>query len=193
MRVAKTGVRPLAGSEAFFTGLYEKHHRAVLAYCLRRTNDADARDATAEVFTVAWRRIEDLPDEELVLPWLYGVARRILSRQYRSTRRLRRLVRKLGGVGTGSSPDPVSEMVMRWEYRTVREALDRLKPAQREVLLLAAWEDLSNDEIGVALGCSTQAAAQRVHRAKKQLGRTFRALAARPAQPPLTTEGGEGR
>jgi RNA polymerase sigma-70 factor (ECF subfamily) len=181
----------MASSEVLFTSLYEKHHRAVLAYCLRRTNDSDARDAMAEVFAVAWRRIDDLPESEWALPWLYGVARRVVSRQHRSARRFRRLVEKLGASRPAPEPDVEAEMVMRWEYRTVREALEQLRAAEREVLLLAAWEELTNQEMGEALGCSTEAAAQRLHRAKKKLGRRFRALDA-TGQPPLTTRGGEG-
>ncbi len=70
------------------TRLYEKHNRAIRAYCLRRIGDADASDAVAEVFAVAWRRIDDVPDDEMTLPWLYGVARRVVSDHYRSSNRL---------------------------------------------------------------------------------------------------------
>lgn len=175
----------------FLTSLYEKHHRAVLAYCLRRINDADARDAMAEVFAVAWRRIDDVPEGELALLWLYGVARRVVSRQYRSVRRFRRLVGRLGSVRPEPAPDVEAQMVMRWEYRTVHEAMGQLRAPEREILFLAAWEELTNKEIGAAMGCSTQAAAQRLHRAKKQLGRRFRALEV-IGQPPLIARGGEG-
>jgi RNA polymerase sigma-70 factor (ECF subfamily) len=59
------------------TRMYEKHNRAIRAYCLRRIGDADASDAVSEVSAVAWRRIDDVPDDEMTLPWLYGVARRL--------------------------------------------------------------------------------------------------------------------
>lgn len=181
----------MANAEAYFTSLYEKHHRAVLAYCLRRTNDADARDAMAEVFTVAWRRMDDVPEPEWALPWLYGVARRVLSRQYRSARRFRRLVEKLGSVTKERERGVEAEVVMGWEYRAVRDAIEQLREPEREILLLSGWEELTNRELGAALGCSTAAAAQRLHRAKKRLGQRFRALELNP-QPPLTAEGGEG-
>ena len=63
-----------------FNRLYEQHHRTVLAFCLRRTNESDAYDATSEVFAVAWRRLDDIPQGEKQLAWLYVVARRVLSR-----------------------------------------------------------------------------------------------------------------
>ena len=49
------------GTDVPFERLYAVHHRAVLAYCARRVSRWDAWDAAAEVFVVAWRRIEDIP------------------------------------------------------------------------------------------------------------------------------------
>lgn len=57
-----------------------------------------------------------------------------------------------------------------------------MRDKDREVLMLASWEELSNGSIGVVLGCSTEAAAQRLHRAKQRLGRTFRALQDSPLE-----------
>ncbi|MGI9647565.1 MAG: RNA polymerase sigma factor, partial [Acidimicrobiia bacterium] len=57
----------------------------------------------------------------------------------------------------------------------VHAALSGLRERDREVLLLSAWEELSNSQIATVLGCSVEAAAQRVHRAKQRLGRSFRA------------------
>jgi RNA polymerase sigma factor (sigma-70 family) len=167
----------MSDDSRLFTSLYEKHYRAILAYCLRRTNESDARDAAAEVFAVAWRRLDDVP-KMAIRPWLYGVARRVLSRHFRSIRRRRRLVRKLTARSERDPIDTEGELVMRWEYRAVHNALDRLSKAQREVLFLSAWEELGNEEIGIALGCSTAAAAQRLHRAKRALGESYRAIAA---------------
>ena len=81
--------------ETTFVHLFDEHHRAVLAYFLRRLDRDDAYDATADVFVVAWRRLDDVPQGEEALPWLYGVARRVLSNQLRGVRRADRLVAKL--------------------------------------------------------------------------------------------------
>ena len=63
-----------------FTRLYELHYWSVLRFLLRRLGDEPrARDLTAEVFVVAWRRLDELPDP--VLPWLYGAARKILANE----------------------------------------------------------------------------------------------------------------
>jgi RNA polymerase sigma-70 factor (ECF subfamily) len=71
-------------TESWFDRLYGQHRRNVLAYCARRAAPADADDAAAEVFAVAWRRRDDIPGGDRELPWLYGVARNILWHQRRS-------------------------------------------------------------------------------------------------------------
>lgn len=71
-----------------FSALYREHYGAVLRYCRRRTDEETARDAAAETFLVAWRRREVVPQDPL--PWLYGVARRVLANAARGAGRQRR-------------------------------------------------------------------------------------------------------
>jgi DNA-directed RNA polymerase specialized sigma24 family protein len=62
----------------------------------------------------------------------------------------------------------------------VLDALDRLPPAEREALQLVLWEELSHAEAARVLGCSVNAVAIRVHRAKARLRAD---LTRRPVQP----------
>ena len=82
-----------------FHELYVEHYAAVLGYCLRRMGHDEASSAADETFTVAWRRILDVPDGEGALPWLYGVAAKTLANQRRSQRRRHSLASKLRGLG----------------------------------------------------------------------------------------------
>src|SRR4051812_46473192 len=69
--------------EAWFTDLYTAHHLDVVRYHARRIGDVDeAAELAQEVFAVAWRRRADVPQREL--PWLYGVARRVLANRLRA-------------------------------------------------------------------------------------------------------------
>lgn len=79
------------------TQLFELHYDEVLAYCARRTRREDADDIAAEVFAVAWRRIDDI-QWETIRPWLFGVARRVLANRWRSVRRWSSLNRKIAGL-----------------------------------------------------------------------------------------------
>ena len=68
-------------SQQRFEAVYEQHAGAVKGYAMRRIDPARADDVVAEVFLVAWRRLEDMPPEPR--PWLFGVARRVLANERR--------------------------------------------------------------------------------------------------------------
>ncbi|MFC7264327.1 RNA polymerase sigma factor [Streptomyces lutosisoli] len=152
-----------------FAAAYREHYWAVSRYVARRLDghSSDVEEVVAEVFTVAWRRRSDLPPSPL--PWLYGVARRCLANAVRGYGRRRRLVDRLGNDesahGTQVVEGPDTESPGDW----VHEALARLSPADQEVLRLTAWEELAVDEVAVALGCGSRAAAMRLHRARRRL------------------------
>jgi RNA polymerase sigma-70 factor (ECF subfamily) len=78
-----------------FELLYAKYAPAVKAYVLRRAAASTVDDVVAEVFVVCWRRFEDVPVDPL--PWLLGVARRVLSTQRRGERRRGALHERLAG------------------------------------------------------------------------------------------------
>ena len=159
-----------------FDDLYERYSREVLAYCLRRGPADDAYDAANEVFAIAWRKIEDVPQGDSARPWLFVVARRVLYRRRRGLRRHRRLADKVEALDQNTPPDPVAVVVRRAEYDAVVEAASRLSPEDREVLTLAAWEGLPHREIAEVLGCSIAAVDQRLHRAKQRLAKQYHAL-----------------
>jgi RNA polymerase sigma-70 factor (ECF subfamily) len=164
-------------SQVGFRRVFAERHRDVYAYCLRRTNPDDALDAAAEVFLTAWRRMEDMPDGDSVLPWLYGVARRVLSHQRRGQRRLRRLRLRAGTLGNLGPESPEAIVVRREEFALVLKALSRLRATDQEVLRLAAWDDLDHATIAGLLGCSVNAVDQRLHRARRRLAYQYRSLA----------------
>jgi RNA polymerase sigma-70 factor, ECF subfamily len=94
-----------------FRILFEDNYSALLAYAARRVvSYEDAKDAVADVFTVAWRRWEAVPDNsEDQRMWLYGVARRVLSNRHRSELRLARLTSRLAGAAIAVAPDHASD------------------------------------------------------------------------------------
>jgi RNA polymerase sigma-70 factor (ECF subfamily) len=166
----------MSRDEAWFERLYERNRPMIRAYCVRRVGSVDAQDIESQVFAVAWRRRDDVPEPDRELPWLYGVARRTLGHHWRSAARARRLVEKAGVVPTDVSPGPEVVAAATAEQALVREALAALKPADREVLLLAAWEGLTHAHIGEVVGCSLAAADKRVTRAKARLADRYASL-----------------
>jgi RNA polymerase sigma factor (sigma-70 family) len=161
--------------EDAFRSLYEAYYRQVAAYARRRLNEGDADDAVAETFLVAWRRVEDIPEGDLTLPWLYGVARRVVSQGRRSGRRRARLFARLSRYG---SPDDVvlSEAETVDERQAVQLALARLRPIDRELLRLAEWEGLRPAQLARIFNCSTNAVTIRLHRAHRRFGQALDSL-----------------
>lgn len=145
-----------------FERLYRAHTNAVMLYALRRTSPADAADVHSEVFLVAWRRLDEVP-EEAGLPWLYGVARRVLANQRRGQRRQSDLADHL----RAHAPQPVDASTV--DDLPLLAAMETLAEEDREVLRLVAWEDLAPREAARVLGCRPATCRVRLHRARRRL------------------------
>ena len=145
-----------------FTRLFAAAYRPLVSYALRRVPADDADDLVAEVLTVAWRKLDEVPEGDGELPWLYAVAYRTAANLHRSSRRRLRLVERLRTTDSaphdapsGGDPEALA-------------ALSALRPADQEILRLAAWEDLQPAQIAVVLRCSPNAAAIRLSRARQR-------------------------
>lgn len=160
-----------------FEALYRAHADRVHAYAARRSDRATADDVVAEVFLVAWRRLESVPEEPF--PWLLGVARRVLANRRRANGRAAALNDRLAGTLRAFSPPPALA------DRRVGSALATLGESDRELLLLIAWEGLDQAEVAAVLGIRRGAVATRLHRARERFAR---ALAAHDAPTPIPLE-----
>jgi RNA polymerase sigma factor (sigma-70 family) len=160
--------------EQRFRQLYREHYPMLLAYALRRTADpADAHDVVADTFVVLWRRFDDAPanDEEIPL-WLYAVARRVLTNRHRTRQRQERVAQRFAEVLT-EGPALEEVAAHRRDARRLLAALLALSEQDRELLMLATWESLSTVDLAMVLGCSENAAAIRLHRARKKLTEVY--------------------
>lgn len=157
-----------SGARGRFEQLYGAQLRPLLGYALRRVDrPEEAADVVAEVMLVAWRRLAEVPAGHDARLWLFGVARRILANQRRGRLRRDRLSHRLGReLGHLVWPDHAGDVATGL---TVRAALDALSEEDREILRLAAWEDLDPREIAVVLGIPAVTARSRLHRARQRL------------------------
>ena len=154
---------PVRGDATRFERLYDEHFERVAAYLLARVDREAAADALAATFEVAWRRIVDVPAQEL--PWLLGVARRVLANARRSRARQAALVERMASAtrsvaGAEEDAGAAAELA---------GAIAQLTSSQQEALLLIAWDGLSEREAALALGCSRAAFAARLHRARTRV------------------------
>jgi RNA polymerase sigma factor (sigma-70 family) len=165
-------------SQQLFEAVYEQHASAIKGYAMRRIDPARADDIVAEVFLVAWRRLDDIPVEPR--PWLFGVATRVLANERRRAARQHAALDRL--EPPAASVDPAESPALA--NRPVQQALRNLSDTDREALLLTAWEGLNHREAARALGVREATFTVRLHRAKRRLGRAIER--SQPATTPQT-------
>jgi RNA polymerase sigma factor (sigma-70 family) len=150
-----------------FEALYRQHFRGVLGYALARLEPERAKDACAETFLVAWRRLDDVPAEPAA--WLYGVARKVVAAQLRGDSRRDALAERLAAPGyrePGHPLDPADQVTQR---EAALAALARLGERDRELLTLLAWHGLTAGQAAEVLGLTSLTFAVRLHRARRRL------------------------
>ncbi len=155
-----------------FERLFETHYWSVRDFTVRRVPDEAVEDVVAETFLVAWRRFDELDGE--ALPWLLGVARRVVANQLRADRRRGALAERVRAL--------LSPAVSDWQppqglSSEVAEALAGLSDREREALLLVAWEGLDPRRAALVVGCSVTAFRVRLHRARRRVAAQLGAVA----------------
>lgn len=148
-----------------FEALYREHYRAVARYAHRRIEAATAEEVVAETFAIAWRRLGEVPDDPL--PWLYVVARNVMSGARRAHASSRDKVARIAAMSpSGGSRDPADAYA---ERDHVRRALMSLSEGDREALRLVAWEGMDHRAAARVCGASRVAFTMRLSRARRRL------------------------
>jgi RNA polymerase sigma factor (sigma-70 family) len=148
-----------------FMAIFERHFAAVVLYLRRRLAPSTADDLASDVFATAFSRRHaydvSWPDAR---PWLYGIAANHL-RNYRRAEE-RALEAHFRYQPAGAAAGPLEQILSTSiEPETSRALLD-LSPADREVLLLFAWADLSYEQIALALALPIGTVKSRLNRAR---------------------------
>jgi RNA polymerase sigma-70 factor (ECF subfamily) len=157
--------------EARFTRLYEMYYRNVFGYVVLRVAPHAAEDVTGEVFTIAWRKIDEIP--ERALPWLLGVSRNLARQSHGAAGQARGLVDRLAGLTTDADLhawDAADHVVARDQALA---ALRTLSAKEAEAVTLTAWHGLEPAEAARVAGCSRPAFLVRLHRGRRRLARAL--------------------
>lgn len=145
--------------------LYRDAGPAVLAYLARRTNPDHAADLFSEVLVVLWRRRADLPSDDQARLWLFGVARNVLLSHHRRAVRHRAVAEAVArelAVAHAAAPETDDRVVLL-------KALATLNDADREIVQLSSWEQLTSTEIGGLLSIPPETVRTRLRRARAKL------------------------
>jgi RNA polymerase sigma factor (sigma-70 family) len=155
-----------------FAVLFDRHYRKIFAYAARRLGVALAEDVAAETFLIAFDRRDsyDIARDD-ARPWLYGIAANLISRHGRAEIRKLRAYARSGGDDVFD--DDVDRVDGRIDAAAIRgrlaATLAELPAAERDVLLLVAWADLSCQDAASALGIPAGTARSRLHRARQRM------------------------
>ncbi len=156
--------------------LFKAYAGRVLDYArYRGATLTEAEDVVSEVFIVLTRRLGDVPlPSEETLPWLFGVARKVLANQLRSSERRQALAARSGRelMVAGKFEEDPSGLVA--QSLLIRQGLAKLREKDREALLLVTWDGFKYHEAARILGCSPGALAQRVLRARQIVSEEIR-------------------
>jgi RNA polymerase sigma-70 factor (ECF subfamily) len=131
-----------------------------------------AEDLTASVFLAAFQsRTRFRPSGQDARPWLYGIATNILRRHSRTeVRRFRAYGRVPDPGATEIDGDALANRLdAQRGAAVIGDALAQLPEAERTVLLLLAWADLTYEEAAVALDVPIGTVRSRLHRARGRL------------------------
>ena len=174
-----------------FRTIYDDNFEAMRSYCVRRVPVSDVNDVLSDLFLVVWRKIDQVPQGDEARRWLYGVARRVVSNSERSRRRGSRLFFKAVGRRGFDAPDPEALVLESDLAGEVMAAMQRLRPADQEILRLRVWEELASADIGAVVGMSAAAVDTRLSRIRKSLRRSLDTPQLTSTDRPPLAQGGE--
>ncbi|MFF4371347.1 RNA polymerase sigma factor [Streptomyces sp. NPDC001594] len=169
-----------------FAEIYDAHAHAVYAHAIRMTADhAGADDIVSLTFLEAWRLRDSFDQVASHRAWLFGIATNVIRNSRRAARRHRDAIARLPPPST--VPDVADAVVSRISDAAQAAAalavLNRLRHADREVLLLYVWSGLSHAEVAQACGTSVGTVRSRLSRARARLQKL---TASHLAEPPAS-------
>ena len=176
------------GDEAAFMTLYDRHADALFGTAVRFLRDREsAAEVLQDVFMAIWQRAGQYdPGAGSVFGWLLGIARNRSIDRLRAEARRPRSVHAWGAdpdandsldllewagrrAGGSVEGDPVVELDRRWTRALVRSTLADMPAEERQVVVLAYDQSLSQSEIADRLEMPIGTVKSRTRRALARL------------------------
>lgn len=182
--------RSLADSECF-AEIFDRHVSPIHGYLARRTGSERADALVGEVFRVAFetRHRYDL-DRPSALPWLYGISSNVLRQARRTDRRQDRAATKLASFRPvdAAPSDAIDDLLRQERLNEVIDVVMSLPGADRETVLLYAWEELTYEQVAEALDIPLGTVRSRLSRARTRIREQLAASGQEGAEPSERTE-----
>ena len=161
-----------------FEVLYRRHIGKILGFAVRRCGSPEeVADLVSAVFLQAIESAPRFdPQRGRAVPWLLGIAAHERARARRSRRRETRAIERLEGRELLDQEDHqrlAEQIDAARAAPRVREALDRLPPAERQMLELTSLDGLTPSEAAEVLRIRPATARMRLNRGRKKLRRVL--------------------
>lgn len=175
MEIAELLDRCRRGDPLAWEFLVRQHQGRVYGLALHYLGDPEeARDAAQDVFVRIYRNLDATVRSATFVPWMIRIARNACIDRLRR-RRARPVVSAVPveEFGNLSAPTPAPDRLWHQNRRRsmIREALDRLSPINREVILLKEIQGLSLEEVAETLGVPVGTVKSRSSRARIELAK----------------------
>jgi len=171
LKTAFLVVRCQAGDEDAFRQLFEAFKDDTIGYLTTVVGAADAWDVQQSSWMIVLRKIRELTNPKRFKPWLYRIVRNQAIDHLRRVQRADRMFDSMDGdeqMEGFADPLPLDDNVDR---HAIRMAINRLRPAQQEVVFLRFWEQFSYAEIALITGVPVGTIRSRLFHAKTHLAR----------------------
>jgi len=159
-----------------FAIIFGRHADEIHRYAARRLGQQAAADVVSEVFLAAFRnRGRYQPGRSDARPWLYGISTKVISQQLRAEGRRAHLLAAVPAPPPAEFPaDDIGDRITAERLRPVLfGVLAELSPADRELVLLVAWAELSYKQAAQALEIPVGTVRSRLHRARARVRRAI--------------------
>jgi RNA polymerase sigma factor (sigma-70 family) len=159
-----------------FAVIFDRHADEIHRYAARRLGRQGAGDVVSEVFLAAFRnRGRYQADRTDARPWLYGIATNVISQQLRAEGRRAHLLAAVPAPPPADFPaDDIGDRITAERLRpALLGVLAGLSPAERELVLLVAWAELSYEQAAQALEIPVGTVRSRLHRARAKVRRAI--------------------
>ena len=162
------------GQPRAFAELFDRHARTVGGYAARRLGPDAGEDILSETFLVAFARRKSFDTSwDSALPWLYGIASRLIwkhrANEAKHFRSSVESAHREEHISQGDLETTIARLDAEISTRELAPRIAALSNKDRETLLLYAWGDLTYEEVAVALGVPVGTIRSRMNRVRTRL------------------------
>ena len=155
-----------AGDSTAFRQLYDLSYGRVARYLQKVVSDTSLiDDILVQTYTVAWQKSDTFKGDGRITTWLIGIARNIMFREFKRTKKYVPFEEEHGAAETQSQ----FQVEVKSTNAALKAALQTLKVKHREILELVFYQEFSYVEVAELIGIPENTVKTRVFHAKQAL------------------------